>query len=513
MAAVIVNNVVSSSSQITYDYLESEELFGYTIEASYTIDLSDTNFQEGDTVLLQGREAIQEAYRRQNIVARIAGDEFVNGRITALSFGEGSLVGSETADITIAESRKLDSYASTTFAKYIPNPELIGSFEENYNFSRSGADYSYSRTISLQYKQEAGDQFLHNAKVFLTNYYFANRPSYGYQEDGISENAKINKNYYGSLSEEYDLLGLSVSLTEDFNSSFIDDAKDVSKQETQTLSIDENGYLNKTFQFELTALRLDSQNVLSNAIKDIIDEVKAANYAEFGSPFSIQKGIAKDGSRSSLTLEFSTDPKKSQDNIIDYNGRSTKVSLFTEYTLTMTYSSLGENNRERFANSKAAWVAHQPLNTTKIIRLFHPLRAIFEKSRNTNFQKTEGQITETIVFTTDPAYATTDDGVLKFEIQTSKTRKINRIDRLLDLRDLEGKVVTSELQTVGAASVTASALASPTLGIFKAKDFLESKTSELNARVGEDIIHITSDVSSLNLGDGTASRVINYIFI
>ena len=513
MAAVIVNNVISASSQINYDYLETEELFGYTIEANYTIDLSDTNFQAGDTVLLQGREAIQEAYRRQNIVARIAGDEFLNGRITAVSFGNSSLVGSETADITISESRRLDDNASSTFTKYLPNPQLVESFEENYNFSRSDADYSYSRTISLTYKQEAGDQFLHNAKVFLTNYYFANRPSYGYQEDGISENAKIDKNYRTLLSEEYDLLGLSVSLEESFNSSFIDDGKNVSKKETQSLSIDQKGYLTKTFSFDLTSLRLDSQNVLSDAIKDIIDEVKAANYDEFGSPFSITKGIVKDGTSSSLTIEFSTDPKKAQDNITSYTGQSTKVNIFTEYTLSIEYTSLGKNNQDRFNNSKATWVAQQPLNTIKIIRLFHPLKAIFEKSRNTTFDNTEGMIKESIVFTTDPAYATTDDGVLKFKINTSKTRKINRIEKLLDLRDRKERVVTSDLQTVGNASVTATALASPTLGIFKARDFLESKTSELNARVGEDIIHITSDVSSLNLGDGTASRVINYIFI
>ena len=513
MAAFIVNNVIDSSSQITYNYLESEELFGYTIEANYTIDLSDTNFQEGDTVLLQGREAIQEAYRRQNIVARIAGDEFVNGRITALSFGEGSLVGSETADITIAESRRLDSYAATTFTKYLPNPELIDSFEENYSFSRSGSDYSYNRTISLKYLQEAGDQFLHNAKVFLTNYYFANRPSYGYQEDGISENAKIDKNYYGTLSEEYDLLGLSVSLTEGFTSSFIDDGNDVSKKEIQTLSIDQDGYLTKTFSFDLISLRLDSENVLNNAVKNIIDEVKAAHYEEFGNPFSIEKGIIKDGNSSSLTITFSTDPSKSQDNAVSYTGQSNKVSLFTEYTLNIDYSSSGKNNHERFANSKVAWVVNQPLNITKIIRLFHPLKAIFEKARNTTFRKTDGKISESIIFTTDSSYADTDEGVLKFKINTSKTRKINRIARLRDLKDRKDRVVTSDLQTVGNASVTATALASPTLGIFKARDFLESKTSELNARVGEDIIHITSDVSSLNLGDGTASRVINYIFI
>ena len=131
MAAVIVNNVINASLQINYSYLEDDELFGYDVTANYTVDLADTNFQEGDTVLEQGREAIQAAYRRPNIVARIGGDEFLNGRITDVSFGSGPLVGSETATITIEESRRLDSYNSTNFTKYIPNPQLVSSFTEN----------------------------------------------------------------------------------------------------------------------------------------------------------------------------------------------------------------------------------------------------------------------------------------------------------------------------------------------------------------------------------------------
>ena len=513
MAAIIVNNVINASFQINYSYLESDELFGYDITATYTIDLADTNFQAGDTVLEQGREAIQAAYRRPNIVARIGSDEFLNGRITNVSFGEGSLVGTETAAITIQESRRLESYSSTNFTKYIPNPHLVNSFTESYDFSRADNTYSYTRQVSLQYKQEAGDQFLHNAKVFLTNYYFANRPNYGYQEDGISENATVDKNYRGVLSETYDLLGLSVSLNEKFESSFIDPSNNISRGETQTTTIDQRGYLNKDFTFRLTSLRYDSQNVLSEAIKSIVDEVQSANQSALGSPYSIEKGIAKDGNSATLTIRYSTDPSKSQEDSIAYSGSSSKVQRFTEFTLSITYSSRGKNNLERFNSAKAIWVAEQPRNESKIIGLFHPLESIFEKSRNTNFQRGEGKIVESIVFTTDPSYAPREDGILKFKINTSKTHQINRITPILDVQDLRNKLAVSNLKTVGAATVTANALASPTLGIFKAKDFLESQTPELNARVNEDIIHITSDVSSVNLGDGTASRVINYIFI
>ena len=227
--ALIINNIIDSSSQINYNYVDTDELFGYEIVANYVIDISDTAFEVGDTVLIQGREAVQEAYRRQNIAARIGGDEFLNGTITNLSFDESTLVGSETANITIQESRRLDDYSSSTFTKYIPNPHLVENFQENYNFRRSSDNYSYDRTINLKYKQSAGDTYLQDARLFLTNFYFANRPSFGYQQDGISENAKFDKDYRGLITESYNLLDLSVSMAENFDSSFIEDAKELIK--------------------------------------------------------------------------------------------------------------------------------------------------------------------------------------------------------------------------------------------------------------------------------------------
>ena len=41
MSSLLVNNVVSSSSQISYSYLESKEVFGYTLDLNYTIDLNN----------------------------------------------------------------------------------------------------------------------------------------------------------------------------------------------------------------------------------------------------------------------------------------------------------------------------------------------------------------------------------------------------------------------------------------------------------------------------------------
>ena len=50
------------------------------------------------------------------------------------------------------------------------------------------------------------------------------------------------------------------------------------------------------------------------------------------------------------------------------------------------------------------------------------------------------------------------------------------------------------------------------MGLYEAKEALERKTDEFTDLVDEDITHITSDEVSLNLGDGTARRSIQYIF-
>ena len=137
MASIIANNILNSSSEISYNYNETEEIFGYTISANYNLNVADIAFENGDGFLIAGRNAVKQAYAKPEIVARIGGDEFLKGKIQNISFSEGSLVGQETVNIVIEETRRLDSYSSTNFCKYIPNPHLVSSFSESYDFSRS----------------------------------------------------------------------------------------------------------------------------------------------------------------------------------------------------------------------------------------------------------------------------------------------------------------------------------------------------------------------------------------
>ena len=512
MASLIANNIINSSSEISYNYNETEEIFGYTISANYNLNVADIAFENGDGFLIAGRNAVKEAYAKPEIVARIGGDEFLKGKIQNISFPQGSLVGQETVNITIEESRRLDDYSSTNFCKYIPNPHLVSSFSETYDFSRSEDNYSYSRNINLTYNQGAGDWFLNDAKVFLTQYYFANRPSFGFQQDGISEDAKFDKDYRGLLTETYDLIGLSVSLQESFNSSFIDDTNHISRKETQSSSVNEKGYLSKTFSYELTSLRHDSQNILERAIKTIIAEVIAANTA-FGDPVSIQKGIKIDGNSATLTVSFSTDPNQRQGDLVTYSVNEAKVGQFREYTLSANYKAKGKTDREKFNNAKDLWISEKANNITKVQSVFAGLPTIYEKNRSSNFQKTEGVVSESVVFTTDPAYAYQDDGLLKFKVTLNNTKKIKRNEVVFDLSDLNDKLVINDLQSVGAASVTAIAVIDPKRDLYGGKSALLGRTTEMQSYVTGSKIFTTSDVVSIDLGQGTSTRTINYLYI
>ena len=511
--SLIVNNVINSSSQISYSYLGGEEIFGYLINLNYTIKTEDISFDNDDGVLLTGRSAIRQAYKRKNITARIAGDEILNGLITQVSFSESSLTGEDIVTISIEERRRLDDYSSKTFSKYIPSPHLLTEFSEKYTFSRSDSSYSYNRDISIKYAQDLGDQFLNNAKAFLTNYYFSNRPSIGYYEDGISENARFNEGYNGTLTETIDLVNLSVSLNEVFNSSFIFDSEGVSKDIDISSSIDDKGYLNKQISVKLTSLRYDSQNVLEEAIANTIDQIISDEESDFGKPFSIEKGIKKDSNVADLTIQFSTDPKLTKENLVTYTCEKSKDQAFFTYTLAVTYKSKGPNVLERYNNTVSLWESSKDKNEPKVLRLFSEATSIYEKSRSASLNKSEGTITENIIFSTDENYDSSGlpSGIIKYAINVSKQEKIKRNSVVLDLINLKQKLVTSNLDRLGSASVTATAVCDQAYGIFHAKDFLASKTSEINDSLEEEAYYATADVIQIDLSNGSATRVINYI--
>ncbi len=503
--SLLIHNVLSCSSKIDFSYLDGTASFGYNVSNTYTIDISDVQFFDGDIPLLSGEAALKEAYMRPNLVARIGTDEFINGRITNLSLPSSSLSGSSTATITIEESKKLDSYANNVFAQNIPSPHLLDSFQENFSFSRSEDSYSYTRTVSIKYKQGIGDQFLNHAHFFLKNFYFVNRPNFGYAVDGISENARTDSGFKPLLTESYDLIDLSVSLTENFESSSI--SGDVSVKKSYNIGINESGFTEKKYTIEIKALKEPLEIVANNACADILDNLIYEN-SSFNNPVSIEKGINKDGGIISLSVEFSNDPSKSETNKISYTVTKTKRDAFYDYTLSINFSSLGKSYTERFIKTKTLWKGFQSSIKTKIQTMFPEANPIYEKSHSTTFAKLEGKISESVVYTDDPAYI--QDGLpenaLKLKVTNKVTEQNSRFFRFLNLLDLKEKFILSELPTIGEGSISIEIVTKTPEDIFGGYKILQSM-SFLNGNQ-----YPTSDVITIDTANGATTRVIGYVF-
>jgi hypothetical protein len=504
--SLIINKVSASSIQITYEYFESDLLFGYNVAANYTVDLTDISFTNSSGVLFEGINALKEAYQQQNLVARIGADEFINGRITGNNFSETSLVGSSKATFTIEESKILPSYSNNIFAANIPSPQWLSSFQENYSFSRSESSYSSTRNVSIQYKQDANGEYLRNAREFLKNFYFANRPNFGYQTDGISENGRIDGGFRPILTETFNLTDLSVSLSENLESSLIENG--YSRKQTYSISLNESGYLEKKYNVEIKALKDPLEAVALNACKAIIDELCASNLAQFVRPITIEKGINKDGGQITLSLFFTTDPSKNQTNSSIYEVERTKNGVFYDYAINVSFLSDGATKLIQYSNTKTNWLNFQSTYTAKILSLFSEATAIYEKSRNTSFLKNEGKITESLIFTNDPSYNSSlyPNGIIKFKITNNVQPQMDRIERFVDLEDLIEKVAYNLYKTIGGGSFNLEVVTFKSKGLFFGQNYLDG----LSVLSGSQ--YVSSDQINISSSEGKTSRVINYVF-
>jgi hypothetical protein len=510
----LANTITKAKISVSFEYIDSEEIFGLVKKADYTLNVSDITFEEGNGSLLTGREAVKAAYARPNLVARIGGEEFVNGKIGGISFSESDLVGSEEVSLSITESVRIDDYSSHSVANKIPNPHLVSQFDETYDFSRSGNSINSKRDVSVTYSQDAGNQFLNNAKVFLQNIYFNSRPSYGFLSDGMSEQNRSNSGFVAKISENIDLIGLTVSLSEEWDSSDVDSQRDVSRKETEKIQLSQQGYLEKTISIEISSLKKGETDILAKAIKGIIDEKISQNQTQFGSPLSIEKGFIKNDRKASLTLSFSTDPRISQSNSVDYKVSKTKQGSFFEYTVESSFSSLGKHKKERINNAKAFWADWQSNIPLKVASLFPEAGSVFQKSKNVSFDKKNSSVSDTSIFSDDPAYDSQNlpAGILKYKTSFSKENQVKRNEVVFDLSSGQQKVSQNQLLTVGSAIVTANVVSSQSAGIFAGRDFLASQTASLDSLINEGDYYINSDEFTIDLGGGAASRVINYTF-
>jgi hypothetical protein len=510
--SLIINKVSSSSIQINYSFLDTDILFGYEVNATYKIDFSDITYTNEQNVLFEGINALREVYQRKNIVARIGGDAFINARIVSQDFEESSLVGNSSCNIVLQESRRLDSlpgfdYKTQEFTSSIPSPQYVESFQETFSFSRNADNYSSSRNLSIKWKQDAGSQFLNNAKLFLREFYRNVRPNLGYQTDGISENARFNKNFRPLVTETIDLLNLSVSLQENVTTSLVE-SDYYSKRQTYSVSITEAGYTEKKYNVEIKALKEPLESQAETACKEVVNEIISEN-SSFAKPIEISKVLNKDGGIITLDISFSNDPSLTESQTRTYTVSKTKRGYFFDYEISVEITAEGKNQLEKVQNSKTYWTQQLSQYKNIITTFFSEASAIFELSRSTTFESVTGKIIDTVVFSDDDSY-NAPNGLLKLKFTNNLNDKVDRISVFVDVVDKKQKIQLTEkgLQSKGGGSYTMEAVAYKSKGLYYAYDILKGKSLS----VGGGTTYITSDAITID-SEGATNRVISYDLI
>lgn len=502
--SLIAHTLINSSLSISLGYLDTHDIFGYTVAGSYTVDISDLQFTNEDSVLLTGREALKAAYIQQNnLTARLGGDIYADATITDISFSESSLVGGLQATIKVEESKPLSEYAGDSAASYFLAPEMLESFDETYDFTRNEDSYSYTRSLNIKYKKlpDKNKKFSEFLEIFLQKYHDKYRPNYGFLNDSLSTAGKFSEKFKENISENIDEINLSYSLEENFDASEITD--NYSKKTIIKESIDERGYLFKEYNFAITAVKGDYKTTIQNAIKEIIANVSASEASTYGTPYKINKNIPNNSKKATLNVSFTTDPNYA-DSLITYTVTEAKNGSDYDYTVSAAFQGKGASNRERFLNSKKIWLS----TDIQASALFSVASSVFLKSEQVNFDRYTGSIKSTLVYTDNEDYDESGlpEGILKYKVTVSKSNesvpRLTIVDTLGN--DKQGLIVGSK--KLSNQSVTAEAVADQSFPFDHGRSFLDGKNLESEIT---GTIYVMSEQYSINVDTATTTRVID----
>jgi hypothetical protein len=248
--------------------------------------------------------------------------------------------------------------------------------------------------------------------------------------------------------------------------------------------------------------------VAESACKTILDALVTSNSAQFGVPVEIGKGLNKDGGQITLNLSFTNNPAFNSENTTTYSVAKTRRQAFFDYTLAMEIASDGQNQYEKAENSKNHWLATLPSYKTKVQSLFSEADPIYEISHQTSFKTKDGKISDTVVYTDDPAYNSDDlpDGITKLKLSNNLTPQIDRIRPFIDIIDKKEKIELSNLLTVGNGTFSMEATAYKSRGLYFAAEYLKT----IDFSIGE-TIYENAETITIN-SEGSSSRVISYEF-
>ena len=455
---LIITKITNANSNVEFNYLDSEHVWGLILTANYDFSIHDARMEDGDT-LLEGIDALQEAYMRPNIAAKIGIDEFRNGEITSLNLPDSNRAGITTASVSIVERVRLDSDDGVLYdlTQNIASPQDIESFSEDFSFSRSENSYSYQRTLNLKYRQDTADDFLNKAYVFIKNTYFNSRPAFGFQEDGISENARFDLRLKPSISESYDLLNKQITLTESFSSNRIETSNGItfSKKSTHSQNVNQKGYTEKNYNIEIKALQNPLEINVNSGMQIALDDLISENSSEYGIPTSIQKTITQDSQIGALSVSFSNDPTINSMTSINYSANKSR-DTFDNYTFSIDVISKGPNKTDAFDNSVLYLKNNTGIALEKIPILFPEVSSddLNETSRSVNFKPFERSVSQQISLTTNPDFKDENDGILKKSISVSDTQQIDR-DTITPIIGDKEIIIRNNNKTLGSRAISA----------------------------------------------------------
>ena len=510
-----VTKITQASSSVSFVYLNSEHVWGKKISSNYTFSILDTRYEEDSDTLLTGIDALQKAYANRNISAKIGFDFFRNGRVTSLSFPESDRARSTTASISIEETVKVedDDVLSDLFHN-IPSPQDVENFSESLSFDRGEGSYGYNRSLSFKYAQDTSSTFLEKSKLFIKNIFLGNRPSLGYLVDGISENGKLNDGLRPLVSEEYDEINKQMSFTETLSTANIIDSNGYkfSRSETLNKAVTQEGYTERRYQVDISALEDPLETTLNSGIAISLDEIISANIGEFGYPTMIERSVNSDGGLGNFSVSFSSDPRKNQLTTISYNvNRSRGSNSFSNYSFSLDVSSKGPNRISSFNSSKDFLINNPNIGVDKVSSLFPEVSTsdLNEISRTNSFDPFNRSASVGIEYTTDPEYKDNSDGILKRSVRVSEKKQVNRQTILPIYGFRELAIENAEAQQIGSKSVSVDL-------VYSDSGIQNPENEALLIASGElpeyNYYYMSQKDSSLNPIDRRASANLTFIF-
>jgi hypothetical protein len=305
--------------------------------------------------------------------------------------------------------------------------------------------------------------------------FFDSRPNIGYQIDGISEKGRFNNYLKPIVTENINLLTKEISFSENVQSNYINDSDAFSDPYSEeiriTASIEETGYKRKTYDATLKALREPLELNILNAIEAFVDRIRQDNLAEFNYPISISRTINSDGGTATVSMSFTSDPSANSITNATYNVSKSSQGAWNQYSFSIDISSKGPNRIVAFDTSKSFWLNHYDMGYDKVSSLFGDYNDLFEISRETQFNKFEKSISETVTYSTNPIYEG-DGNITKKEIEFSDNIGVNRhaITPILAEREIltlrgAGKNLSTRSVSVNLVGKTLSSLENQAVSI------------------------------------------------